>query len=82
MTDTPEAILAKPDLHISPDEIAAVFGRSPAWFNTSRIRRRLEARGFPRPVSRGVWLRDAVRQFVQSAGGMRRPTQAGQGERR
>ena len=70
---TPAEILAKSSLHITPAEIAQVFGRSHHWFRDHRVRRRLYAQGFPRSVSRGVWLRAAVKEFVERTGGVRRP---------
>lgn len=67
MTDAPDTtanILDKPDLHIRPDEIAQAFGRKPHWFK--RERAALYARGFPQPISKGVWLREEVAAFIRN----------------
>lgn len=73
MSEPVEDILAKPDPHIRPAEICQAFGRGKWWFRQSRVRQQLYARGFPHPISHGVWLRAAVREFIEREGCVRRP---------
>lgn len=53
---------------VSSEEISAMFGEKPSWFGRDRVRKRLYARGFPRPVIRGRWLRSAVEAWLKREG--------------
>lgn len=45
-------------------DIGPLFGQSPRWFYATRVRKRLYAAGFPRPVSRGTWRKRDVVAFI------------------
>lgn len=61
-----EAARAVPDplAKIGPADIARLFGREPSWFDRAGRRAQLYAGGFPRPLTRGVWLKRAVVAYI------------------
>ena len=65
---------------VGPAEIAKLFGRAPSWFDRTGQRARLYAAGFPRPITRGQWLKRDVVAFILRASNTdgRPPAPAGQ----
>ncbi len=51
---------------IKSGEIPALFGKGPRWLE--RNLEKLREKGFPEPVSRGVYLRSAVIAFRDTLG--------------
>lgn len=69
------AAVADPLDKIGARDIGPMFGRGLAWFDRAGVRGELYEAGFPRPISRGVWLkRDVVRFLLRRSAGL--PTSA------
>lgn len=59
--------VANPRL-VSAPYISELFGKPADWFSRDRVRKALYARGFPRPVIRGRWLRSAIDSWLERKG--------------
>lgn len=66
--------MAKTSEFMTPGEIGPAFNKGPRWFERNRAK--LEAAGFPRPVSKGSYLRAAVLAFRDRVGGVREEQRA------
>jgi hypothetical protein len=55
-------------LPMTSDDISAMFGKAPGWFDRHKVRQRLYARGFPHPFDRGLWSATAVAIWYDTAG--------------
>lgn len=53
---------------ITSREVSLMMGHGPLWFSRDRVRKRLNAKGFPQPVERGRWLRTAVEAWLHRVG--------------
>jgi hypothetical protein len=49
-------------------DITFLFNKRPGWFDRHRVRKRLYAKGFPRPFERGLWSAPAVADWLAQAG--------------
>ena len=58
--------LARDTRFITTGEIGPLFNKGPRWFE--RHKARLESEGFPKPVSRGTYLRQSVEAFRDARG--------------
>ncbi len=70
-------IVPDPLDRVGPADIARLFGRQPSWFDRAGRRAQLYAAGFPRPITRGVWLKRAVVAYILRAGNSNEPAQPG-----
>jgi hypothetical protein len=59
--------LERPTL-IDSRRVSAKFGKPSDWFGRNRERKKLYARGFPKPIIRGLWLRTAVEAWFEREG--------------
>ncbi len=53
---------------VSAPYISELFGKPADWFSRDRVRKSLYARGFPRPIIRGRWLRSAIDTWLERQG--------------
>lgn len=53
---------------ITSAEISEMFGKPSGWFGRDRVRKALDARGFPSRVVAGRWLRTAVEAWLEREG--------------
>jgi hypothetical protein len=67
---------------IGATDIAHLFGKPDSWFSRDRVRKALYERGFPSPVIRGKWLRNAVEAWLEREGSSRREVRLAQVSRR
>jgi hypothetical protein len=57
----PEVTLPAP---LTSDDISRIFKKGPGWFDRDRVRKRLYAKGFPKPFERGLWSPKAVADWI------------------
>ena len=53
---------------VNAAQISAMFGKPADWFSRDRTRKRLNAKGFPQCVERGLWLRTAIESWMERIG--------------
>lgn len=53
---------------LDANAVSAMFAKPKDWFSRDRVRKTLYARGFPKPVIRGRWLRTAVQDWLEQQG--------------
>lgn len=70
------SVVPDPLERIGPADIASLFGRQPSWFDRAGRRAQLYAAGFPRPLTRGVWLKRAVVAYILRASAANDPQPA------
>ena len=58
----------EPPKTLDARRISAMFGKPSDWFSRDRVRKALYARGFPRPIYRGLWSRSAVDAWFEREG--------------
>lgn len=60
----PPVPVAMPKM-LTARDIDRLFKRRPGWFDAARVRKKLYARGFPRPEMAGRWSPGAVRAWME-----------------
>jgi hypothetical protein len=49
---------------LTSEDISRIFKKGPAWFSRHSVRKRLYAKGFPKPFERGLWSPKAVADWI------------------